>query len=883
MLEYESTYMSNAPADGHVPDSPTKVSKTKAGTAAAKAAEAAALAERLLRETRKSISDASLNDLKLPCIPVSPVTLETEAKKAASAGSVAPSPWCISGATASSAANASLPHDLNDPAFAQLVQAGLSSISHGAPLSFDDVLVLSDLMHYGVPGAAATDGFRTINLRGALIPSKAPPLPDKRLKEVMATIENEVGPEDVPENVEALQARVEKAKGEFTNYEAGIRFLATKKLDRVATLCQALIRNSSLVELNLSGNRLGAPNDENRSNYRELRQFAKVFDDTPSIASLDLSGNQMGPVGVGIVAKALTKNITISTLNLSGNDVALADPPEEEEDPDKEEDDPVFGEYYNGLEALSEMLKKNKFLRVISLRNNNIKSELEESSEEEGWDTPLGKFLDPLRKYHRIEVLDLACNDLGPAGAKMLATALLQNHSVRTLDISDNSLGLAGLAHITRLVNGSATLSTLCLQKNDIAAIKKESKRAKRQAVEIFTAFGKAMANSVSLRNVNLSGHQFGVEYSCLLLAGIAQSRITSLTYTGNDLCGSPEDLSAALTSTRVASLLSSTTTAAAGSGAAAVMSLYATTTAVEAAPPAAAAVSDGGATEGANGNDPLVVGAGDANAAAPGADLHRALDHIIDAMRRTADEPMRIVNLSGNHLGVTGAQRLAVVLPNAVSVDISRNDIGDAGLAAICETLCSGDCVCMLENLDVSHNGLGHGSASILSSLIPKCPTLKQLNCGSNRMFAAPLDDFAAFLHAVDDGGRSGGFLKALNLCSNGLHTAHVPAISQFCENAVPPFGSLDLLDNPGIALQDAVAIVSSLAANDSIHTLRISSQYGDRTALVDAAMAVLSRNHRLTDLDLCLSTDLQEKYVQELKHKLLHNALIGVDPSLR
>ena len=287
--------------------------------------------------------------------------------------------------------------------------------------------------------------------------------------------------------------------------------------------------------MNLSSNNFGNAID-GRANYQPIRRLGKVLDLNSSITSLDLSANGCGPVGVGILAKAMTKNVSVRTLDLGGNNIT-GEAPEEQEDPELEEEDPVFGELQQGLESLSEVLKKNKFLKCLSLRDNRIKGEIDEQGEDEGLETSLGKFLEPFKKYHRLEVLDLAGNELGPGGAKMLANALVLNQSIRVLDLSDNQLGPRGLHHIGTLVKASKQLHTIVLHKNDIAG-KRKGKKSIREALESLTYFAECIASHPSLRDLGLGGNHLGVEFSAALLSTLKATTIQTLHFDMNDLCG---------------------------------------------------------------------------------------------------------------------------------------------------------------------------------------------------------------------------------------------------------------------------------------------------------------------------------------------------------
>jgi Leucine-rich repeat (LRR) protein len=303
--------------------------------------------------------------------------------------------------------------------------------------------------------------------------------------------------------------------------------------------------------LNIAGNRLGAPavpGDHDGDNgsagggvpvrqLAPLRALAAMIDANESLRYLNLRDNALGPRGVGIVAKALTKNIALTGIDLSANLLNGAAVPgvegdvEEVEDPLYEEEDPVFGETLEGLDALAEVLKKNKFLRVLRLGDNGLHSgedltgppppeeeaeevELEEevasndgasvvdsssisggdvragkapaarkglsmAEAQEKWQgVPLWNLLTPLHRYHRLRVLDLSKNFLGNTGAQMVAVAVAHNHSIEVLDLTDNAIGYSGLSYLAQYLlvgppspppSHGCALHTLILRQNPLS------------------------------------------------------------------------------------------------------------------------------------------------------------------------------------------------------------------------------------------------------------------------------------------------------------------------------------------------------------------------------------------------------------------------------
>lgn len=347
--------------------------------------------------------------------------------------------------------------------------------------------------------------------------------------------EGEGGAEEDQQHNAALQERCSALHIPYKTYKQALRDVAACEMRVFPLLCGYLSHNDACRQrgvsranvggddasahsstrhraaanvkvLNLAGNRLGAaaaaPADqEGGAPVRQLaplRALAALIDANESLRYLNLRNNALGPRGVGIVAKALTKNIALTGIDLSANQLsgaAAGEEVEDVEDPLYEEEDPVFGEPLEGLDALAEVLKKNKFLRVLRLGENGLHAgedltgapppdeeegdrELEEAEEaeeakgphngsdgssskawkglsvaeaQERWQgVPLWNLLTPLHRYHRLRVLDLSKNLLGNTGAQMVAVAVAHNHSIEVLDLTDNAIGFSGLNFLSR-------------------------------------------------------------------------------------------------------------------------------------------------------------------------------------------------------------------------------------------------------------------------------------------------------------------------------------------------------------------------------------------------------------------------------------------------
>ncbi|GET86695.1 hypothetical protein, conserved [Leishmania tarentolae] len=452
------------------------------------------------------------------------------------------------------------------------------------PLNFDALQRLFVLMEEAVGAAegAGSDGITTLLLsNGVVDPARQPspsteaweakyrdvyaryPLPVTRLAASSAGSHNsdedddDMQPEVDTQNNAELQGLCGKLGIVYETHANAVRDMAFYEMSVFPLLCAYLSRTnertaggrdaptvaavacSQVKVLDLSYNNLGAPvvpttpdEDGGRGDAAPVRQLAPLrnlaamLDANESLRYLNLRANALGPRGVGIIAKALTKNIALCGIDLSANMLNVAVDTEEVEDPLYEPDDPVFGEPYEGLEALSEVLKKNKFLRVLRLAENGLHAgedlaapppeedggdaddeALEEVADsgaattrgapasrpglsfddaQEQWQSiPLWTLLSPLYRYQRLRALDLSKNFLGNDGVHMLAVALSHNTSVEVLDLTDNAIGYAGLGHLARYVlrrsdvGGAASappvpqcaLHTLILRQNPLGCV----------------------------------------------------------------------------------------------------------------------------------------------------------------------------------------------------------------------------------------------------------------------------------------------------------------------------------------------------------------------------------------------------------------------------
>ncbi|KAH8619222.1 putative Leucine Rich repeat [Trypanosoma vivax] len=663
---------------------------------------------------------------------------------------------------------------------------------------------------------------------------------------------------------EELVAWCQSQQVEYTNYDDAIRLRAAYELDVFRNVCELLRKDKKLRVVLLGKNQLAAPDEAERVSLIPLRMLAKVIDVNETIKVLDLSGNALGQHGFGIIGKALTKNISIVALDLSDNQLS-APPPDLDEDPEYQPDDPVFGEEYSGLEAISEVLKKNKFLRYLKLSHNNIHSgdgeeappvDFSEMRPEEdaatpdidGWqDLPLWHLVGPLRQYHRLRALDLSSNTLGPAGARMVATALAENQSVEILDLTDNGIGFLGLHYIAKLLLQSSVsaLHTLILKRNQLCG-KKTSKSQQKMALAAMEAFAVAVKDHSRLRRLSIAGNHLGPTLSSSLLQTIATiPLLEELDLESNDLCGdaaSPHDTTALnyIAATLYSSVLS--------------------------------------------GRRPM----------------------------------LRVINLGNNNIRSSGMEVLfpapASMPVSLADVDLSRNNIGNA-VGPINHLLTSSP---VLSRLVLAYNGIT--DATVLLPGIKDNAELAQLDLSHNllgsrkQQYCKDIRNQICGLERLLETLIKHPSLQSVDLSYNDFEDVHGPLLATLCADngKAQPLRRLDLSGNPEINQCDIEAMVTALENKPGMEAFYISTSYPKtlakngvllgvgRDAALDANMVdddmkqllkamkrTVLKNPTLLDLDCglqqvtCADIDADttfDEVVEELRQRLLLNALLAL-----
>ena len=214
------------------------------------------------------------------------------------------------------------------------------------------------------------------------------------------------------------------------------------------SICQALITNTSLVELNLSTCKL-VISEENGPVVSEMLQRNKTLE------VLKLSDNpDISDTGIFYIAEGLQKNTSLNTLEMShinekgGKALATAI---------ATNTSLRWNELYlYNLEITEDsgpswvdMLQQNTYLESISIS-------LSPPS-----DIGLSFIAEGLQKHTSLKTLHLRFSEITSVGAMYLSKMLMVNKSLTLFDISDSPIGNEGLAHLAESLKQNKTLEDL--------------------------------------------------------------------------------------------------------------------------------------------------------------------------------------------------------------------------------------------------------------------------------------------------------------------------------------------------------------------------------------------------------------------------------------
>ena len=384
-----------------------------------------------------------------------------------------------------------------------------------------------------------------------------------------------------------------------------------------AFLSQALAVNSSLTNLDLSENGIGDPG------AASLSQALAV---NSSLTNLKLNLNSICHPGAAFLSQALAVNSCLTNLDLSKN--SLGDP---------------------GAASLSQALAVNSSLTNLDLSENSI------------GDSGAVSLSQALAVNSSLTNLDLRANSIGDSGAASLSQALAVNSSLTNLDLRWNSIGFSGAAFLSQALAVNSSLTNLNLRANSIG----DSGVA---------SLSQALAVNSSLTNLNLNWNRIGDSGAASLSQALAVNcSLTNLDLSVNNRIGYSGfwSLSQALAVNSSLTNLNLSGNRIGDSGAATLSQALAVNSSL-------------------TNLDLRLISIGDSGAAS----LSQAL---------AVNSSLTNLNLSGNRIGDSGAATLSQALAvnsSLTNLDLSVNCIGDSGTASLSQALAVNP---SLTNLDLS------------------------------------------------------------------------------------------------------------------------------------------------------------------------------------
>jgi len=181
--------------------------------------------------------------------------------------------------------------------------------------------------------------------------------------------------------------------------------------------------NGSLTSVKLRGNTLG---DEGWGAI-----FAAICGNKDSkIMSMDASDENIGPVGVKLIAESLRTSVTgaLTSINLSKNRLTN------------------FGGDMTGIKELAAALGVNGGLTALDLSFNNLN------------DDSVSAVCEAIQsnKETKLASLNMGANSIGPVGAKSVAAMVAVTGTLMECDVSNNAMGEEGKASIRFVAQGKA-------------------------------------------------------------------------------------------------------------------------------------------------------------------------------------------------------------------------------------------------------------------------------------------------------------------------------------------------------------------------------------------------------------------------------------------
>ena len=252
-------------------------------------------------------------------------------------------------------------------------------------------------------------------------------------------------------------------------YSTVIYHICQKYLSNFYIIIQSIALNSSLEILDISHNNLGLlsniklEDNSKNANYMWLKFICSAINKNNSIKAVDFSYNPgIGSIGCGIIAKFLSLNNTLQSINLSHcNIIDTNDLDNNVEEPYKDEDD-IIEDVESTMDAKTTQILSNlQFMQLVENypenKINTLKEELNITDDEANTNTTdnfiendnfIEKYLFQNKDLSEQYLLTVTqkCNEKMHApyysGMEAIAELMTKNAHLKELNLSNNNLGI---------------------------------------------------------------------------------------------------------------------------------------------------------------------------------------------------------------------------------------------------------------------------------------------------------------------------------------------------------------------------------------------------------------------------------------------------------
>mmetsp|Transcript_28243 Transcript_28243/g.76536 ORF Transcript_28243/g.76536 Transcript_28243/m.76536 type:complete len:687 (-) Transcript_28243:1144-3204(-) len=218
----------------------------------------------------------------------------------------------------------------------------------------------------------------------------------------------------------------------------------------IRNFSEELANHSTLRILNLSCNNIKA------KGVTALVQAIEGPDSVSALRSLDLTANAIGYTGMKSLSVLLEGNQTIESLYIGSNNIGQEETKElASAEPEKQD------RILKWAEDLATAIERNHTLKALHMEKNDI--------------GPMAAaiFFDALNgtnpySTQKLEMLNLASNNIGIQGANNLSEVLKSNGALKNIDISGNDIGSDGVILLTDALSYNVSLEYLNVADNKI-------------------------------------------------------------------------------------------------------------------------------------------------------------------------------------------------------------------------------------------------------------------------------------------------------------------------------------------------------------------------------------------------------------------------------